>query len=156
MNPLENGNLEDSDGDIELKKDNVDKELKARKSYTRKGPHVMTEARQASFDKAKQTRDANIAKRKAEIEKEALIKKDEQQKKLLETAEKIKKTKKKTEQLLSEIAEPVRRKQKKVLLVEDSSSEDEIEIVRKPKKVEPVQQPVQQPQLPPKKKINFV
>lgn len=163
MNPIENENYEDSDGDIELKNNNVpstEKAPKPRKPYTRKGDHVMTEPRKASFEKARAAREANIAQRKAEKEQQELLEKEAKQKKLLEAAEKIKKTKQKAEKLIDKVAEPVKRKHKRVVLVSDSS-DDDIEIVKKKKPKEElkpeISAPVAPPVLPPKKRpINFV
>jgi len=153
MNPLENEDLEDSD--IEINKDV--KESKPRKPYTLKKPYENTEARAASFAKAKAAREENIAKRKLEKEQQDFEEKQLKQQKIIKTADKIKKSQEKVDKIIDKVADPVKRKNKRVILVSDTS-DDEIEIVKKEKPKRQLQET--QPPLvnaPPKKKpVNFV
>jgi len=133
------------------------KEVKERK----KGNYVLTEARKAQFEKAREIKKLNFENRKKIKEQEEELKKQELEKKIVQKAEIIKKKQIKKEKILDNIVEPIdetpieivkiKKPKKKIVIVEDSSSEEEVIYKKKNKSKEPKQHyPT-----PSKQKINF-
>jgi hypothetical protein len=136
-----------------------DEEIQKTKGKTKeKKPYVLTDARKAQFEKARQVRQANIeAKKKEQEEKDALfeqIKRDLEKKKDKKHAKQQKsQIKKLIEEVESDsdeeiVVKKVKAPKKKIIYVESDPSEDEEDIIEKKKPVRREQKPIVEIQQP--------
>jgi hypothetical protein len=145
---------DDSDSEIELTEKQKQKPSKERK----KTEYVMTDARKANFEKARQKRMENIQANKKLKEEQERIVKQELETKLINKANALKKRVAKKKQVLDDIVsseseeEPkpivIKKKKKPQVIYIEESSEDEKPVVikhKKPKTVPAVETIVKEP-----------
>jgi hypothetical protein len=138
----------ESDSDIELTEKHKQLQAVPLKKPRKQAQYVMTDARKANFEKARQKRMENIQANKKLKEEQERIVKQELETKLLNKANALKKRVAKKKQVLDDIIsseseeEPkqiiVRKKKKPQVIYLEESSEEEKPVVIKHKKTKPI------------------